>query len=64
MSYALQNPLMRKRTAAALLSVSPTTIDRLVKSRQLEAVRVGGSVRFALSDFETFVQGQKGKVKS
>jgi excisionase family DNA binding protein len=59
---ALSAPLMRKRTAAALLGVSPTTIDRLVRAGQLPAVRVGGSVRFVLSDVEAFVERQKGQV--
>jgi excisionase family DNA binding protein len=55
-AYALQNPLLRKRTAAALLGVSPTTVDRLAKAGRLPCVRVGGSVRFVLSDLEGFVQ--------
>lgn len=58
----LKAPLMRRRTAAALLSVSTTTIDRLVRAGKLPAVRVGGSIRFVLSDVEAFVAKQKGSV--
>jgi excisionase family DNA binding protein len=59
---ALTSPLMRRRTAAALLNVSPTTVDRLVKVGQLPVIKVGGAVRFALPDLEAFIARQKGQV--
>jgi excisionase family DNA binding protein len=53
---------MRRRTAAALMGVSVSTVDRLVRQGVLPAVRVGGSVRFALCDLESYIQESKGKV--
>lgn len=61
-SIALTSPLMRRRTAAALLNVSEATITRLLRSGKLSAVRVGGSVRFALPDLEAYIARQKGQV--
>lgn len=56
---ALVAPLMRRRTAAALLGVSATTVDRLAKAGKLPSVRVGGSVRYALPDLESFIARQR-----
>ncbi len=56
---ALVNPLVGKRTAAALLGVSITTVDRLVKAGRLPAVRVAGSVRFVLADLAKYVAAQR-----
>jgi excisionase family DNA binding protein len=53
---ALANPLMRRRVAAALMGVSVSTVDRLVRAGELPAMRVGGSVRFALCDLEAYIQ--------
>lgn len=61
---ALTAPLLRLRTAAALLGVSPTTVHRLTRSGALPAVKVGGSVRYCLPDLENFIERQKGKVKA
>lgn len=38
-------PPATKAEAAVALQVSPRTIDRLIARGQLEAIRVGGSVR-------------------
>ncbi len=61
MSAGLISLLLTRRAAAALLAVSPATIDRLVKDGQLPAVRIGGSVRFELNDLEAFIDRQKGE---
>jgi len=39
-------PLMKKAEVACLLNVSTDTVDRLVRSGELSALRVGRSVRF------------------
>jgi excisionase family DNA binding protein len=41
-----REPLMKKAEVACLLNISTDTVDRLVRSGELSAVRVGRSVRF------------------
>jgi excisionase family DNA binding protein len=41
-----QEPLMKKAEVACFLNVSTDTVDRLVRSGGLSALRVGRSVRF------------------
>lgn len=42
--------------AAARLGVSPKTISRLVRARQLSVVKIGRRVLFRVGDIETFVE--------
>ena len=46
--------------AAALLSIGRTAIYQLVWSGELNPVRIGRSVRFAVDELETFVSAKRG----
>jgi excisionase family DNA binding protein len=48
--------LLRPREAAELLNVSPRTLDRLIASGELRAVRVGGSRRIRPTDVRDLVE--------
>lgn len=41
------NDMMKRPEAAQLLGVSITTLDRMIKNGELEAVKVRGSVRIS-----------------
>jgi excisionase family DNA binding protein len=44
-----------KQSLARYFRVSTDTIDRLVKTNELRAVRIGNQVRFTLQDVEAFI---------
>jgi excisionase family DNA binding protein len=48
-------PLLTLNEAASLLAVSPKTLQRLVARGDLAVIRVGSSLRFAVSDLDAFV---------
>ena len=50
--------LVTVNQAAALLSVSRTTIYELMWRKELDPVRIGRSVRLSLSQLEEFVRQQ------
>ena len=58
-AVALQNPLMKRRVAAALMNISVSTVDRLVRAGDLPVYKVGGSIRFSLCDLENYLQQTK-----
>lgn len=53
----LNDKLLRKRQVAELLACSCRTVDRLVASGRLTAVRILGGVRFRLSEVRTLING-------
>ena len=48
------NNLLSVNQAAFILKVHPLTIRRYIKEKRLKAVKVGGNVRIAESDLESF----------
>lgn len=48
-----------KSDAARYLSVSLSTIDNLLKSSQLNPIRIGKSVRFEYKDLDKFIEKRK-----
>ena len=55
-------PLLTLNEAASLLAVSPKTLQRLVARGDLAVIRVGSSLRFAVSDLEAFVTRHRSAV--
>ncbi len=51
--------LLLPEEVAECLRVSKTTIYRLVESRQLPFIRVGGALRFLKSDVLAYLAGQR-----
>jgi excisionase family DNA binding protein len=51
--------LLAPRTVANLLSVSLTTVYRLVERRLIAFVRIGGRLRFLQGDVEAYVTAQR-----
>jgi excisionase family DNA binding protein len=49
-------PLLNKRGAAALLGISLRSLDRLIATRTLPVVRIGGSVRVRPEDVRDLVE--------
>jgi len=52
-----EHPLMTKREVAASLRCSTRTVDRLLASGKLTAVRVGGATRVRRSDLADYIAG-------
>jgi excisionase family DNA binding protein len=50
--------LLNKRQAAALLSISVRTLDRMRSTGQIKAVKVRGAVRFDPAAIERFITQQ------
>ena len=48
--------MLTKRDACELLSVSPKTIDRIVRDGDLPAYRVRGQMRYKASDIEEYLK--------
>ena len=48
--------LVTKQAAAAVLGISPRTLERLAAGRKLEPVRILGAVRFRWSDIARVIQ--------
>lgn len=48
-----------KNDAARYLGVSLSTINALLKSKQLTPVRIGTSVRFTYEDLDAFIEKKK-----
>ena len=53
----LNDKLLRKKQVAELLACSPRTVDRLVASGQLTAIRILGGIRFRLSQVHALMNG-------
>ena len=54
--------LLKPAEAAGLLSISPKTLQRLVARGDLAVIRVGSSLRFAVSDLDAFVARHRSAV--
>jgi excisionase family DNA binding protein len=52
--------LLSKRQAAAILSVSVRTLDRLRSTKEIRAVKVRGAVRFEPEEIERYIERQAG----
>jgi len=48
------------KPAAALLGISRTTLDALVRKGEIRAVRLGGRVLFAVAELERVARGEGG----
>ena len=48
--------LIGRREAALLLSVSPRTVDNLIRGKKLRPRRIGARVLFLRSDLEKFAR--------
>jgi excisionase family DNA binding protein len=59
MSAALTAPLLTRIEAAEALNLSPRTIDGLLASGDLPAVRVGRSVRIRPSAIDYFIESRE-----
>lgn len=46
--------LVDSRSAAGLLGVSPSSLQRLVRAGELHPVKVGGATRFRVTDLEAY----------
>jgi excisionase family DNA binding protein len=51
--------LLSVRQAAELLGISPSGVRRLQERRLLAFIKVGGSVRFAMSDIVCYLEKQR-----
>jgi excisionase family DNA binding protein len=49
-------PLFTKQTACEYLAVSSSTLDRLVRTGKLRALRIGGQIRFRPNDVEDYLE--------
>jgi excisionase family DNA binding protein len=52
--------LVAAKPAAALLGISRTTLDALVRKGEIRAVRLGGRVLFAVAELERVARGEGG----
>jgi|LakMenEpi03Aug12_release.lakeMendotaPanAssembly.Ray.scaffolds.fasta_scaffold4416411_1 excisionase family DNA binding protein len=51
--------LVRKHEAGSVLGLSERKLDELVNRGEIPTIRIGRSVRFALSDLLAFVERQR-----
>jgi len=56
-------PLKTKVEAAALLKISPRTLQGFMAKRKIRYIRVGGRVRFSDDDLEAFVIAHRVRLK-
>lgn len=54
-------PLLNKKEAAAILSVSVRTLDRLRSTGELRAVKVRGAIRFDRATLDRYISRQATK---
>jgi excisionase family DNA binding protein len=54
--------LMSKREAAQYLGISLVSLERLLRSSDLQIVRIGGLVKFRPEDLDRFIESQLGRV--
>lgn len=52
------SPMLTRDSAAAYLSVSTRTLDRLVHSGAVPAYRIGGHRRFRIEDIDCFIESR------
>jgi excisionase family DNA binding protein len=52
-------PLLNDEQAAALLSIHPKTLQRLARSRQIPAHRVGRYWRYRVSEIDTWLRNSQ-----
>lgn len=55
----MDNSLLNVRDVAKLLNCSPSTVWRLVKSKDLATVRFGGAVRFEVEALRQYVESHR-----
>jgi excisionase family DNA binding protein len=55
-SHAVERIALRIPEVAAMLGLSKSAAYRLVRSRELRAVRIGGSVRVLRIDFDAYLE--------
>lgn len=58
-SDSLPKRLLTIPEVAEILRVSAVTVRRLLSSRRLTAIKVGGSVRFSENDVESYLKKQR-----
>jgi excisionase family DNA binding protein len=51
--------LLTVAEAAQLLRISISSVQRLQQQRRLPFIKVGGRVRFAMSDLASFIDGNR-----
>jgi excisionase family DNA binding protein len=51
--------LLTAKQAAERLTISARTVFELTRTGQLPSIRIGGSVRYALSDIEAFIASRR-----
>ncbi len=56
--------LLTPRDAARLLAISERTLWGLTQRREIRSVRIGRSVRYAMADLATFVDGLRATPES
>jgi len=56
-------PLLTKREAALMLTVSVTTLDRWVKAGHLQSTKLGKCVRFNLCDLTAYIAVNRTQLK-
>jgi len=57
MTTSISRPLTRKQAQDAL-GVGQTTIDKLIRTRQLKAFKVGQSVRIPREEIDRYIESQ------
>jgi excisionase family DNA binding protein len=57
----IANSLLTKEEAARYLSISPSTISRLIHAGELVHVKIGKSLRFRREDIDAFIQSKTSK---
>ncbi len=55
----VEDRLLRKKEAAAMLACSLRTVDRLVNAGRLTRVKILGGIRFRFSQVELLMNGGK-----
>lgn len=60
MSTLMDNSIMTVEEVADYLRLSTKTIRRMIQQKELPSLRVGGSIRIARLDLETYMEGLRG----
>ncbi len=57
------SPLLTRQESAERLNQSVRTVDKLIESGELPAVRIGRSIRIRPSAIEYFIEARESRVK-
>ena len=55
--------LLDRKAAARFLTIGLRTLDRLASEGEIPSTKIGGSVRFHVSDLEAYVEARRAEGK-